>query len=337
MIQIASRLLGACFLALVAQMPSHSAERTQLVVYSTLEADFLAELKKAFEADHSDLSIAWQKDSTGVITARILAERGQRGDAIWGLAATSMMRLKKEDLLAPHSPPNLSEIKSNFRDPDNPPHWIGMQAWAGAVCFNTVEAGKLDLPTPISWYDLLDPRFRGRLTMPNPSSSGTGYFHVSAWIQLFGEEEAWRFMDRLHANIATYEHSGTKPCRNAATGEFPVGISYELAGAQAKQRGAPVEVLLMMEGGGWDMDAAAILKATRHPEAARRLLDFASSRRANEVYAQFIQQVAIEGVAKAIPFYPEGVAASMIQNDLVWASENRERITAEWQRRYRQR
>ena len=93
----------------------------------------------------------------------------------------------------------------------------------------------------------------------------------------------------------------------------------------------------MMEGGGWDMDAAAILKATRHPEAARRLLDFASSRRANEVYAQFIQQVAIEGVAKAIPFYPEGVAASMIQNDLVWASENRDRITAEWQRRYRQR
>jgi iron(III) transport system substrate-binding protein len=83
-----------------------------------------------------------------------------------------------------------------------------------------------------------------------------------------------------------------------------------------------------------DMDAAAILKATRHPEAARRLLDFASGRRANEVYAQFIQQVAIEGVGKAIPFYPEGVAASMIQNDLVWASENRERITAEWQRRY---
>jgi len=52
MIQIASRLLSAFLLALVAQMPSHSAERTQLVVYSTLEADFLAELKKAFEADH---------------------------------------------------------------------------------------------------------------------------------------------------------------------------------------------------------------------------------------------------------------------------------------------
>jgi hypothetical protein len=30
----------------------------------------------------------------------------------------------------------------------------------------------------------------------------------------------------------------------------------------------------------------------------------------------------------------EGVAASMIKNDLEWASENRERILAEWARRY---
>ena len=145
MARLASRLLSGFLLALSVQFPSHSAERTQLVVYSTLEADFLAELKKAFEANNPDLSILWQKDSTGVTTARILAERGQRGDAIWGLAATSMMRLKKDDLLAPHTPPNLPEIKSNFRDPDDPPRWIGMQAWAAAVCFNTVEAARLGL------------------------------------------------------------------------------------------------------------------------------------------------------------------------------------------------
>jgi iron(III) transport system substrate-binding protein len=311
-----------------------AAERTPLIVYSTLEPDYLVALKKAVEAEHADLDIIWQKDATGIITARLLAEKGERGDAIWGLAATSMMRLKKEGLLAPYAPANLAEIRPKFRDPDNPPFWIGIDAWAGAVCFNTAEAEKLSLPRPLSWYDLLDPRYRGRITMPDPGSSGTGYFHVSAWIQLFGEDEAWRFMDRLHLNIAAYSHSGTKPCRDAAVGEFPIGISYELAGAQAKQNGAPIDVLLMKEGGGWDMDGAAILQATRRPEAARRLLDFAASRKANEIYASFVQQVAIEGVAKPIPFYPEGVSNSMIQNDLVWAFENRDRIIAEWQRRY---
>lgn len=312
----------------------HAAEQKSLVVYSTLEPDFLLALKAAFETDHPEIKIVWQKDATGVITARLLAEQGQRGDAIWGLAATSMMRLKKQGLLRPHAPPNLYEIRTNFRDAETPPYWIGTDAWAAAVCFNTVEAGKFGLPKPVSWFDLLDPKFKGRITMPDPGSSGTGYFHVSAWIQLFGEEEAWKFMDRLHLNIATYEHSGTKPCRNAASGEFAVGISYELAGTQAKQQGAPVDVLLMKEGGGWDMDAAAILKGTQQPEVAQRLIDFAASRRANEVYARFIQQIAIEGIAKPIAHYPEGVAASMIKNDLLWASENRDRIIAEWQRRY---
>jgi hypothetical protein len=47
MARLASRLLSGFILALSLQFPSHSAERTQLVVYSTLEADFLAELKKA--------------------------------------------------------------------------------------------------------------------------------------------------------------------------------------------------------------------------------------------------------------------------------------------------
>ena len=49
---------------------------------------------------NGDLEIVWHKDSTGVLTARILAERGERGDAVWGLAATSMMRLKKQVTLA---------------------------------------------------------------------------------------------------------------------------------------------------------------------------------------------------------------------------------------------
>jgi iron(III) transport system substrate-binding protein len=63
-------------------------------------------------------------------------------------------------------------------------------------------------------------------------------------------------------------------------------------------------------------------------------MDFASSRRANELYASFVSQVAMEGVTGNIPDYPAGVAASMIKNDFAWASENRTRILAEWAKRY---
>jgi len=170
--------------------------------------------------------------------------------------------------------------------------------------------------------------------MPNPASSGTGFFHVSGWIQMMGEAKAWDFMDRLHQNIAVYVHSGSKPCRDAATGEFPVGIAYELLGSQLKTRGAPIETLIMAEGGGWDMDAFAIIKGTRHVAAARRLADWASSRKANEMYAHFASQVAWPGIENRMPNYPPGVAESLIKNDFVWASSNRARILAEWTKRY---
>lgn len=310
-------------------------DRTRLEVYSTLEIENLNDFKKSFEAEHPDIEIQWNRDSTGIVTAKILAEQGQqRADAIWGLAVTSMLLLEKKGLLEAYAPKNLGAIKPSFRDPANPPAWVGMEAWVAAVCFNTIEARKLSLPKPQSWFDLLDPRFKGKLTMPHPASSGTGFFHVSAWIQMFGEAKAWEFMDSLHDNIAVYQHTGTRPCRQAASGEFPVGISYELAAASARQKGAPIEGLMMKEGGGWDMDAAAILRGTKKPEAVRRLMDFAASRKANELYASFVSQVAIEGVTSNIPDYPAGVAASMIRNDFAWASENRTRILAEWSRRY---
>ncbi len=322
-------------LCVVLAGPAFAQAKTRLVVYSTLEVEHIAKFKQAFEADNPDLEIAWVRDATGVVTAKLLAEKDNpRGDAIWGLAATSMMLLAKEGVLQPYAPANLAAIKPSFRDPRDPPYWVGMEAWAAALCFNTIEAAKHAIAPPRSWFDLLDPVYKGRLVMPHPASSGTGYFHVAAWIQIFGEAKAWEFMDGLHRNIAVYLHSGSTPCRLAATGEYVVGISYELAGANAKATGAPIDTLLMQEGGGWDMDAAGLLKGAQNEAAAKRLLDWAASHKANQLYSQFVSQVAIEGISSPRPFYPEGVAQSMIKNDFAWASENRARILEEWQRRY---
>lgn len=328
-------LIATLLVAIGLAAAASAQSRTPLVVYTTLEPDNIAEYKKAFEADNADLEIVWVRDSTGIVTAKIIAEGDRpQADAIWGLAVTSIAAIKSQGLLIPYAPANLAAIRPSFRDKADPPSWVGMEAWVGAICLNTKEAEKHGLKRPQSWFDLLDPSFKGRLVMPNPASSGTGYFHVSAWIQLFGEEKAWAFMDELHKNVAQYQHSGTKPCRDAASGEFAAGISYELAGASLITKGAPIDIVLPKEGSGWDMDTAAILKGTRKLEAAKRLMDFAASRKANELYARFVSQVAIEGVAVPIPNYPPGIAQAMISNDLDWAAANRSRILAEWQRRY---
>jgi iron(III) transport system substrate-binding protein len=90
----------------------------------------------------------------------------------------------------------------------------------------------------------------------------------------------------------------------------------------------------MKEGGGWDMDTAAILRNGRNREAAMKLADWAASRKANELYSKFVKLVAIPGISSHIEHYPEGVEQSLIRNDFAWATANRARILAEWQKRY---
>src|SRR3982750_883059 len=84
-------------------LPVSAQQRTRLQVYSTLEVENIGDFKKAFEAENRDIEIVWLRDSTGVLTAKILAEQNaQRGDAIWGLAVTSTMLLKERGLLDPY-------------------------------------------------------------------------------------------------------------------------------------------------------------------------------------------------------------------------------------------
>src|SRR3546814_4652297 len=97
------------------------------------------------------------------------------------------------------------------------------------------------------------------MSSPYPNASGTGCLDDSSWLQLFGEDEAWEYMDALHQNIARYTHSGSAPCKLAASGETVIGISFAFRGAKSKADGAPIDIIVPEEGIGWDMEATAIV------------------------------------------------------------------------------
>lgn len=306
-----------------------------ITVYTALENEQLDPYKKGFEADNPGTTIQWVRDSTGVVTAKLLAEKANpQADIVWGVAASSLFILKAEGMLLPYKPKGFEALKASFRDSDNPPQWTGMDAWVAAICFNTAEAAKKNLPKPASWEDLLKPVYKGQVVMPNPNSSGTGFLDVSGWIQTMGDKKAWDFMDKLHDNIAVYTHSGSKPCKMAAAGEYAIGISFELPGAEQKTKGAPLDVIMPKEGSGWEMEATAIVKGTKHLEGAKKLADWAATKKANEAYNKFYAVVAYPGVNAPIPNMPADLESHMIKNDLLWAAKNREAILKEWQKRY---
>ena len=95
---------GAGWQRLVLGMSSDSAWPCR-TVYTAIEADDLAKYAERFNKDHPDIEIQWVRDSTGIITAKLLAEKDPQADMIWGLAATSLMLLKNEGMLEPYAPP----------------------------------------------------------------------------------------------------------------------------------------------------------------------------------------------------------------------------------------
>src|SRR5215217_8085193 len=106
-----------------------AAQRTKVTIYTSLENDQLGPFKQAIEAAVADAEVVWVRDSTGVITARFLAEKDNpRADMVMGLAASSLLVFEKAGLLETYKPKGVEGLKEVFRDNRDPYTWTGMDA-----------------------------------------------------------------------------------------------------------------------------------------------------------------------------------------------------------------
>lgn len=307
----------------------------ELTIYAGAEADNIKFFSETFSKQHPNIKLNWVRDSTGIIQARILAEKNNpRADVLFAMAATSMINLEQMDLLVAYAPKGMEKLNPMYLDKTRPSKWVGIYGWASAICFNTVEARKANLPKPSKWTDLTNPAFKGKMTMPHPASSGTGYLMVTAWIQLMGEDKAWAYMDKLHENMASYSHSGSKPCEQAAGGEYTIGLSFPFRAARLKSQGAPIEVIIAEEGTGWEMQTAAILKGTKNLEDAKTFLDWSVSQAAMEAYGSRYEVTALPVSVKKPEHFPADVEKKLIKNDFAWSAKEQARIVTEWRKRY---
>ena len=307
----------------------------ELVIYAANPSEEAASYKKAFTAAHPEIKTKWIVDSTGVISAKLLAEKANPvADVVWTLSVGSLITLDKEGILLPYSPVGLEELDTKYIDPQPKPKWVGRAAWASSISMNTVEAKKYNFPAPTTWQDLAKPEYKGHVVMPNPASSGTGYLVVYAWIQMWGEEKAWKYMDALHENISVYTHSGSKPAKMAGAGETVFGISYPGRAASIKGKGAPIDIIIPTEGIGWDMEAGAIIKGAKNLKAAKILMDWNASKDCAKLAATWNAGVARPEMIKPVKFFPQEVYDRMIPVDFKRMSENKSRILAKWLERY---
>ena len=299
--------------------------------------DTTTTFKAAFEKKNPGVTVEMlKKKTTAGIKYLQETSSNNTSDMFWASAPDAFEVLKGDDLLDKYKVKvkGIPEMVGSFPINDPEGYYKGFAASGYGIMWNTRYLKAKKLPVPKEWSDLAKPIYKGSVVMPNPNSSGTGFLDVASWLQMFGEDDGWAFMDGLHENIAWYTHSGSKPCRQAGAGETPIGVSFAYRGAKVKSKGAPVEIIIPSEGIGWDMEATAIMKGTDKLEAAKKLVDFSVSKEANEMYNTVYAVVAYPGVAQPVEYYPEAVAGAMIDNDFEWVASNRMSILKEWQSRY---
>lgn len=325
-------IMGLCAAVLMLAAPAAAED---LLVYTALEDDEIPRYLALFNKAYPNITVKIVRDSTGIVTAKLLAEKDNpQADVVWGTAATSLMLFDQAGMVAPYAPKGLEKVVPKMRDANNPPHWVGIKAWMTGFCVNTVEVEAMKLPIPKSFDDLTDNVYRGQLVMPNPASSGTGFLTVSAILQMKGEKEGWAYLDRLHENIGSYTHSGSKPCKLAGSGEYPIGISFAYRGFMQKQKGEPVLTVFPAEGSGWDVEANCLIKKPQIKAAAKTFLDWAISEPVMREYAQVYPVTAYPTGVPVPEGFPTEPAKQLIENDFDWAAKNRARILEEWSKRY---
>lgn len=307
----------------------------KLTIYAAFEDEQVSEYILDFKELYPNIEVDIIIDSHGVISSKVISEKDNpQADIVWGLSAINMIDIESRNLLKPYKPKTIDSINKKFMDDNEVPYWIGLNTTETAFTVNYQELEKLGLSSPNSYADLLKPEYKGLITMPNPASSGTGYFTVAAILQLMGEEKGWDYLGKLHENIGVYTHSGSKPSKLAGSGEYPIGISFGYRGVTQMTTGEPVKAIFPIEGSGWDLESIALIKKTTIKEESKLFMEWALSNEAMKLYAENALVTSIETDVPISDGYPEKKIDQLIDNDLDWASKNRSNILKIWEEKY---
>jgi iron(III) transport system substrate-binding protein len=307
--------------------------KDKVTVYTSLETDETVKYLEVARKDLPDLDIDIIRLSTGELGARMLAEKDNpQADCIWGWAVTNMEQFIPIGMLDPYKPKGVEKLDKRFVHSKN--LYVGIDMYIAAFCVNTKVMQEKGLPMPKGWNDLLDPKFKGLIAMPNPAASGTGFLQIASILQMYGakegKEEGWEFLKKLDKNMGQYIKSGSRPAKMTAQGEFAVGCSFDFVVGELKKQGAPVEFVFPVEGAGYEVEANALLKKAKNPKAAKKFLDWAISQNAMKAYSDFKLGVTLPGIPTRTDM-PKLTEIKLYPMDFAWQAKNRDDILKKWE------
>jgi thiamine transport system substrate-binding protein len=280
-------LLSACQpIAQPAAAPATAGEPITLVLASHDSfAASEAVIKQFEEANHVKLQVLTLGDAGAALNKVILSKDAPIADLFFGVDNTFLSRALKADIFESYAAPQLGQIPAEVKlDPQN----RLLPVDVGYVNLNADKAwfAEKKIALPQSLEDLTKPEYKGLLVVENPATSSPGLAFLLATINHFGEDKYLDFWKALRANDllvtdgwsdAYFSHftvgaagKGDRPLVVSYTSSPPADVVFATDG-----RKEPASVNINLPSGVFrQIEFVGLLKGAKHPELARKLIDF---------------------------------------------------------------
>jgi len=288
------------------------------------------------------VKVAVVQKATGEMLAQVKAEAANpRGDVWWAGPADSYLQAAEEGLLETYASPNVKDLHpwAQRISTISGNRVSGVYGGILALGYNTEIVAKKKLAVPKCWKDLTDASYKGELMLGNPNSSGTAYLMLASLVQVFGEDESFKYMKAVHPNVSSYARSGIGPMTAVKRGEIAIGSTVLHGVINDIVAGFPVLPVLPCEGVGYEVGSMAIIKGARNLDNAKRFVDWALTAEAQKVGLD-VKEYAIP-TNRSVPLPPQVpnlAQVKVIDYDFAkyGASDTRKRLLERWEKEINQ-
>jgi iron(III) transport system substrate-binding protein len=187
------------------------------------------------------------------------------------------MRLKKQGQLEKYTPEDMPKISEVFRNLDPDGFFHTTSAGFVLITYNSSKVKPEEAPQ--KWTDLLDPKWKGKISTGHPAFSG----YVGTWVLQMKLLYGWDYFKKLEKNKPQIGRSVNDTVTALNAGERQVAAGADGSTLFSAARGNPLAIIYPSDGAVMIISPSAIVKGTKHPNAARLFMEFLYSIEASKV------------------------------------------------------
>jgi len=333
---VGSRFASIVTLALLTGMALPAASQ-QLNVICPVQAEWCSLAATEFEKE-TGIKVGLTLKGSGESFAQIAAEKANPKLDLWfGGTGDPHLQAAEQGLTEEYKSPVLPQLQPWAQKQAEQAKYrtVGLYLGVLGLGYNTELLARKKIIAPACWRDLIKPEFAGEVQMANPNASGTAYTAIATIVQVFGEDDAFKYLKALHRNINNYPRSGVGPIKAVARGETLASVSFIHDVVTEAQAGFPVRSAAPCEGTGYEIGSMSIVKGARNLENAKKFYDWALTPRAQALAAQSKQFQLPSNVSTPVsPLSPKTADIKLINYDFAkyGASAERKRLLEKWDR-----